>query len=92
MSERKPADPAHAQDMHEDEDERPLAQRDHTVVSGDGDDQPRVQPAPRKEPAEERRYNKNATVQKKDANGTKSKTAFGTKTSNGEKYTGDLKW
>ena len=39
--------------MHEDEDERPLAQRDHTVVSDDGDDQPLVQPAPRKEPAEE---------------------------------------
>ena len=31
--------------MHEDEDERPLAHRDHTVVSDDG-------PAPRKEPAE----------------------------------------
>ena len=34
--------------MHEDEDERPLAQRDNTVVSDDGDDQPLVQPAPRK--------------------------------------------
>ena len=38
MSERKAACPAHAQDMYEDEDERPLAQRDHTVVSDDGDD------------------------------------------------------
>ena len=49
-----PAYPAHAQNMHEDEDERPLAQRDHTIVS-DGDDQPLVQPAPRIEPVEERR-------------------------------------
>ena len=55
MSERKPAYPAHAPDMHEDEDERLLAQRDHTVVSDDGDDQPLVQPEPRKELAEERR-------------------------------------
>ena len=55
MSERKPVYPALAQDMYEDEDERPLAQRDHTVVSVAGDDQPLVQSAPRKEPAEERR-------------------------------------
>ena len=55
MSERKPAYQAHALDTHEDEDERPPAQRDHTVVSDDGDDQPLVQPAPRKEPAEEKR-------------------------------------
>ena len=55
MSKRKPAYPAHAQDKHEDDDERLLAQRDHTVVSDDGDDQLLVQPAPRKEPAEERR-------------------------------------
>ena len=41
--------------MYEDADERPLAQRDHAVFSGDGDDQPLVQPAPRKEPAEESR-------------------------------------
>ena len=40
MSERKPAYPGHAPDMHEDEDE---------------DDKPLVQPASRKEPAEERR-------------------------------------
>ena len=40
MPERKPAYPAHAPDMCEDEDE---------------DDQPLVQPAPRKETAEERR-------------------------------------
>ena len=39
MSERKPAYPAHAPDMHEDEDE---------------DDKPLVQPAPRREPAEEK--------------------------------------
>ena len=55
MSERKPAYPAHAQDMHGDEDDRPLAQRDHIVVSDDGDDQPLEQPAPRKVPTEERR-------------------------------------
>ena len=54
MSERNPAYPAHAQDVHEDEDDRPLAQWDHIVVSGDGDDQPLVQPAPRKEPEERR--------------------------------------
>ena len=41
--------------MHEDEAEGTLAQQDHTVVSGDEDDQPLVQPAPRKEPAEEMR-------------------------------------
>ena len=41
--------------MYEDEDERPFALRDHTVVSDDGDDQPLVQPVPRKEPAEETR-------------------------------------
>ena len=40
MLERKPAYPAHAPDMHEDEDE---------------DDKPLVRPASRKEPAEERR-------------------------------------
>ena len=40
MSERKPAHPAHAPDMHEDEDE---------------DDKPLVRPASRKEPAEKRR-------------------------------------
>ena len=55
MPERKPAYPALAQDMREDEDDRHLAQRDHSVVSDDGDGQPLVQPAPRKEPAEERR-------------------------------------
>ena len=53
MSEQKPANAANAQDMYEYENERPLAQRDHSVVSDDGDDQPRLQPAPRKEPAEE---------------------------------------
>ena len=41
ISERKAAHPAHAQDMYEDE---------------DGDDQPLVQSAPRKGPAEDRRY------------------------------------
>ena len=41
--------------MCDDEDGRPLAQRDHTVVSDDGDDQSLVQPALKKEPAEERR-------------------------------------
>ena len=55
MSERKTAYPAHAQDMYEDEDERPIAQRDHTVVSDDGDGQPLVQSAPKKEPAKEMR-------------------------------------
>ena len=52
-SERKPAYPAHTQDMHDDEDDGPLAQLDHMVVSGDGDDQPLVQPASRKEPVKE---------------------------------------
>ena len=41
MSERDTAYPAHAPDMHEDEDE---------------DDKPLVRPASRKEPAEKRRY------------------------------------
>ena len=41
--------------MYPDGNERPLAKRDHTVVCDDGDDQPFVQPAPRKEPAEESR-------------------------------------
>ena len=55
MSERKPAYPAHTQDTHEDEDEGPFAQPDKSVVSDGGDDQPLVQPASRREPAEERR-------------------------------------
>ena len=42
MSERRPAYPAHAPDIHEDEDE-------------DEDDKPLVRPASRKEPAEEKR-------------------------------------
>ena len=54
-SERKPAYPAHTQDMHEDEHDGPLVQPDHVVVTDDGDDQPPVQPASRKEPTEERR-------------------------------------
>ena len=55
LSQRKSACPARVQKLDDDEDDRPLAQRDHSVVSYDGDDQPLVQPAPRKEPAEERR-------------------------------------
>ena len=48
MSERKPAYPTHTQDMHGDEDDGPLAQPDHMVVSDDEDDQPLARPASRK--------------------------------------------
>ena len=48
MSKRKTAYPAHALDMHEDEDDGLLAPQDHIGVSDDGDDQPLVQPAPTK--------------------------------------------
>ena len=45
MSERKPAYPAHTEDMRGDEDDGPLAQPDHMVVSDGEDDQPLVQAA-----------------------------------------------
>ena len=48
MSEGKPTDPAHTQDMHVDEDDGPLAQLDHMVVSNDEDDLISGAPASRK--------------------------------------------
>ena len=56
MSEQKTAYPVHTQDMHGHEDDGPLAQPDHMVVSDDEDGQPLVQSASRKKPSEERRY------------------------------------
>ena len=54
MTEQKLAYPAHTRDLQEDEDDGSLEHPDHTVVSDDEDDQPRVQPASRKEPVEEK--------------------------------------
>ena len=56
MSEQKPAYTAHTQKVHGDEDDGPLAQPDHMVVSDDEDNQPLVHPASKTKHTKEKRY------------------------------------
>ena len=50
LSQQKLADPAHLQELGDDEDDKPLVRSGHTTLSDDEDDKPLVQPASRSEP------------------------------------------
>ena len=55
LSEQKSANPAHAREIDEDDDDKPLVHPDRSIVSEDEDDEPLVRPSSRTELIKEKR-------------------------------------